>query len=507
MPKIANNPIPSQKSTPKHIVHREQEWELIEAEIRRRRVSPLLPKSVIVLFGTGGIGKTTFLDNTLIPRIKEKYPYLPWAKIDFDKEYVDNRYDGVLGRGHLILDILSEITKHREASVSKAFERANQNWETVKTNLESETLLSEERQRSLSAAEEDLIKVFHNYLGFLVEKENSRPPIIIMDTVEDADHDLLGWIQESLQTPSTDSGYVLWIMASRQPLDCQPFYLRPRYFWQHLRPFSEDEIRKQVPEHSDLASNIRKYSQGLPAATWEISSTLLRIEKRTRKKLKSDQLEKYSSELILSLSDLLSLERYLGGLKDDEALKEGLRILAPLRLFNVTIVAQLLPEILPNHYQRATIGGEALSVIQKMVGTKLVSWDRARRGYVIEEPIRQIIALILENNQPDIYASIHRWAEERYAEWAMTVEAKRRDYIVERLYHKAIILLKLEKTTNAVDHLTETLKQTVQNYYIHEEKRDEEAIDELKQQLMSDQDFAEFLRPEEIEQILEALQF
>lgn len=54
-----------------HIVHREEQWMMIDSEIRKRLTEPVLTKSVIAIFGTAGIGKSTFLRETLITRLQE----------------------------------------------------------------------------------------------------------------------------------------------------------------------------------------------------------------------------------------------------------------------------------------------------------------------------------------------------------------------------------------------------------------------------------------------------
>lgn len=489
------------------VVHREDEWKLVEAEIKRRQNGPVLPNSITAFFGTAGIGKTTFILGTLVPRIQDYFPGSPLALIDFDKDRseVDKRYDEPHGRGHILLDLLTQLENHSDRFVP-GLAKVRRSWGAAFTAVQQQPETADsDLSGSLAEMIENLTTLFSEYVASLVLERERRPVIFIVDTAEEVSRELMGWIKGSLQTPTTDTGYVLWVMAGRQPVDCQPFFLRPRYQWHLLKPFEDKQIQKQVPDRADLAPVFKHFSYGLPEATSKLADTIFRIEQEEQRTLGPVELEeKHTNELILSLSDLLGYERYLGRL--ELSLRIGLRFLSPLRLFNVTIVAQLLPEMSSEHFKRATIGAEALYVIQQMVRTKLVSWDRERRGYVIEEPIRKIVSLVLEHSQPDDYATIHQWAEKSYGEWAKNVEAKRLDYIIEALYHKTIILIRLEKAPDVVTQLAARLEQMVQEYYVREAGRDEEAIDELKQQLVSDQDFVELLRPEGVKQLVKALQ-
>ena len=111
-----------------HIVHREEQWMMIDSEIRKRLTEPVLTKSVIAIFGTAGIGKSTFLRETLITRLQEKYSSLPVSKIDFDKELADQRYDGKL-RGNILIDLIAGFEKSSNKSAN--IDSLKRKWETA----------------------------------------------------------------------------------------------------------------------------------------------------------------------------------------------------------------------------------------------------------------------------------------------------------------------------------------------------------------------------------------
>jgi len=473
---------------PRHVVHREAEWKIIDSEITKRISEPFQSKSVIALYGTAGIGKTTFLQETLSPRIKEKYSNLPFARIDFDKELVDRRYD-VEQRGNILVDLALELEK--SSGLSSEGDSIRRRWEKAISKTTG--------RKKFEQIESELISNFLEYVSFLSSKHGKRPIIFVLDSAEQADRDVVGWVQEKIQGPTTDSGFVIWIMASRQLLDCQPFFLRPRYFWLPLEPFTEQQTRAQIPEHPELVNSVQMFSFGLPAATTKLADAILEIEKENQKTLASPDLEErqVKERLILSLEDLLKLKHYFGQ-TENQYLSHALEILSPLRLFNVAVVTELLPKWLPESFKPATIGADALYEIQKMVQTRLVSWDRSRRGYVFEEPLRQIVALILKYRQPEQYIEIQKWAADRYRDWAKNVETKRLDYIVEALYHKLNVLL-IEKDARPVDKLISALEKMVEGI----QGKDE--LNELKEQLESDRDFINLLNLEEMKRLLLSL--
>jgi hypothetical protein len=475
-------------ASPRHIVHREDQWEIIDSEIRKRQSEPILPKSVIAMFGPAGIGKSTFFKETLYPRLTIEHSTLPIAKIDFDKEFVDEKYDMHL-RGNVLVDLILELEK--TSGKSAEIDSRRRKWEKTASKTRGKKMLEKR--------ENDLVEAFLEFVSSLSLKGPKRPVIFMLDTVEQADRDVIGWIQEKLQAPTTDSGYVLWIMASRQPIDCQPFFLRPRYYWLPIEPFKEQQIQSQIPEHPELANAVQKLSFGLPAATSKIAEALFDIEKEQQRILRLPDLEEkqIKDRLILSLEDLLKLKHYFGGL-ENPYLGQALEILSPLRLFNIAIVTELLPKWLPEHFKSETIGADALYEIQKMVLTRLVSWDRSRRGYVFEEPLRRIVALILKHRQPERYVDIHRWAAEHYFDWSRSVEAKRLDYIVEALYHRLNVLL-AEKDADLIQNLISLLKTMI------EEVRSKDELNELKEQLESDRDFNSLLGRLDMEKLLSPL--
>ncbi len=487
-----STPISPSQSYPahlRHVVHREEQWEIIDSEIRKRQSQSTLPRSVIALFGTAGIGKSTFLRETVYSRIIQNYPNLSLARIDFDKDFVKQRFDESL-RGNILIDLIEELEK--SSGKSADIGAIKRKWEKASATTKG--------KKKLEQAEAALETAFLDFVASLASKRAKRPVIFILDTVEQADRNVVGWIQERLQAPTTENGNVLWIMASRQPLDCQPFFLRPRYFWLPLEPFKEQQIQAQIPEHPELANAVKMFSFGLPAATTKLAEVILEIEKEKQRAIAPPDLEEkqVKERLILSLEDLLKLKHYFGQL-ENQYLSEALEILSPLRLFNVAVVTELLPKWLPKHFKPATIGADALYEIQKMVQTRLVSWDRSRRGYVFEEPLRQIVSLILENRHPEKYIEIQRWAAERYLDWAKSVEAKRLDYIVEALYHRLNILV-VEKDVDPVGKLASILETMIQGVEVQDE------LNELREQIESDRDFVNLLNATELKRLLMPLQ-
>jgi hypothetical protein len=292
-------------------------------------------------------------------------------------------------------------------------------------------------------------------------------------------------------------------LASRQPLDCQPYFLRPRYLWHALQPFSPDQTKEQVGGKGELAPFIYRYTFGHPEATSWIFKAVKSLEEQQHRELGAAELEaEYTPYIVDRLNEELSQERYLGTV--EEHLRAAIEELAPLRMFNVSVIAQLLPARL-EAFRRPAIGADALAIIQEMARTRLVSWDRERRGYVIENPLRQILARLLEKDRPAEYAFVQQWAADEYRSWAENVPSKRLDAIVETLYHQALILKELKQVEDPVSELKVMLKEMIQHYDKQDNKWDEVNIDELWQQLHTDEDLESLLGMDGVEQLLAVL--
>lgn len=475
--------------------HREAEWELIEAEIKRRLREPVpYSNSIISLYGTAGIGKSTFINRTFLPRLTKYSDSVTWAKVDFDKELVDARYDAPQNRGRLTLDLALGLIQNGRLEEPADLAQQEEQW---KKALEAYDPDDQEMQAALKQAEAVLVDAFLGLADKLIDgSENPRVVIFVLDTAEEASRSLMGWIQEKLQKPTTDTGRALWVIAGRQPVECQLYYLYERFHWHELAPLEDKELRKLLPKERDrLVTAYQPYAHGIPAFALRVDKTVGDIGVVSAPELAE---EKVVAKLVAAVEQLLNDKRYLGKLSDK--LRATLYVLSPLRFFTLGIIAELLYTELKDEYPLAPIGVEAMNVVQQLAQTKLVGWSRERRGYVIEEPLRQVVANVEQHRRLERFARVHRWAAERYTTWAKNVPDKRLDYTIEALYHQAIILRVLEELSaeDAAKVLREALASAAKSFDGFDAKNT------LRQQLQSDKDFAALLLGQ-LDEVLSAL--
>lgn len=478
------------KRSPKRLVHRLAQWELVQSEAQKRRQRVVFERSIINVFGAPGQGKTTLIHYTLRPRLRKLFtPPLPVALVDFDRDLIDAQYDLPTGRGRLVLTLIDELSRSIKRPRPRELRTLRRNW---KTALEAHQGNEGEPEKdALYKAEEALVGFFNlNFIPDLLAEEETRPVVIFLDTAEEIGRDFMRWIQASLQGPSTDTGRVIWIVASRQPIDCQLYYIQSRFTWHELKLFDEKQVRKQIASRDrQLVETVIHYSQGLPAATERVSYIIDALKRKRDTKPTSEDLRRHEKELIGELSRLID-----GYLKDLEPkIQESVRVLSPIRFLNLAIITKALPRFLPDQYGKEMIGTEPLDIQDHLISQRLVYWDRSRRGYVIEEPIRQIIARVLRYSPEHrgLYMEIHRWAQEQFERLAEQDRDKRLDYIIEGLYHRAVILVELENASNAVEELRAVLHEqtTAPGNGIHAP----EALDQLRRQIETDHDFQRLL--------------
>ncbi len=478
------------------IVHREEEWQLILREIQKRRDHPVVPKSAIVLQGAVGLGKSTFLRDTVLERLEQDYPGLPRTLIDFDND----TYTGRKGRGRLIIDLVRRLADSISEPMTEAFTEAAAMWEKA-AQLPNSGRSTPLRERALFEAEEELVGLFNlEFIPALTSRRERRPVVILLDTVERLGRKDLEWLQSSLQEPTVRLGFVIWVMASRFTVKRLPFFLQKAYYTHPLQPFSEEQIKRQEPKHEAVAGVLREYGLGVPAATKVLAEQVEKIEEAEKRLLQPDELRTaHEDELVASLESLLALDDYLGSV--DQTLRASVKILSPLRMFNAAAVAELLPGALEN-YLGNSVAVDSWDIIQQLQGAQIVAWDMAKSGYVIEEPLRQIIVRVFRGRHAQLFEQVHRQAYAIYKTWSENDAERRRDYLVERFFHAAFIAVQLEKSPDVVIELRGLLFEARQRFYTHGEQIDWIALNELKERILGDTDITTLLSQADLDEIL-----
>lgn len=488
------------------VVDRAPEWDLVANEIDARHAGSRKVNSVIDLYGPEGIGKTTFLRKVLLPSLQQNR--LPHVLLSLDSKAGKTRYSGPYARGHLIIDLAEGLARSADIKLPKSFSRTAEQWQYFAAE-DVEGWVDLRRQD----AEKSLTETFTQSIipeVLTIRGEKPDPIVIMVDGADTLDSETLEWLQQNVQTKTTDTGYVLFVMASHFRLECYPFYLRDYYYWLRLAPFDLDEVREQIEKagFGAIADDVYGLSFGLPGATKAITNRLAKLAKEDIDLEPQDLFDRHYDELVRVVARLK--KRYLSDI-DDEVIS-GMTVLSPFRLFNISIVNQLLPTLLRGykHYEpRKKTPIDPTTFIRLLQKTRRVAWDTVRNGYVIEEPVRQIVARVLEEEDPALYRAVHERALEKYNEWRETIPEKRKDYLVEAMYHQAALTLLSNSTpknrATAIRQLREMFLATVDQYAREDDPQKHNATltEELEKKIEDDGDLRFLLGDTGIQAVLE----
>ena len=161
-----------------------------------------------------------------------------------------------------------------------------------------------------------------------------------------------------------------------------------------------------------------------------------------------------------------------------------LQLLAVPRRFNLPIMQDLIETFLPEQKRESSL---AYFSLHKEISdaAAVLSWKMARSGFSVDEPIRNIFLLLLKNEQPERYFSIHSYLAQMNLRLARELSGSDRvRYVRECLYHTA-------SNTSSPD-LEELLAQALQVIF-----QDHQEPIELFQQFSE-----EFSQDEELKEAL-----
>ncbi len=484
-------------------IDRSDELEFIRQAVNRRRRRADLRLGVVVLHGSTGIGKSWFIANSLIPMLAEEFGELPRAVVDFDREQpkTGDRYGCRPGRGRLIIDLVDRLYESAGRKPAHEFNEVRQRWQSARDNWAGCQAKTEQAEEALADAELDLIGQFNRRVIPDLTEEFTQPVIVILDTVEEQDDKFIAWLQNSLQAPTTRYGSILWIMAGRFPIRAERYDLDQRYALRPLRLFTDEQIGRQLPGQRDLAESIRRLSHGLPGAAKRLAQEIGRRERELDGQLTEDDLltDPERSRMVRALDDFVRGRRVLGRLNDVEM--GALRLLSPLRLFNYTILDSFLLDYLPDLLgMRVEVDPEG--IIERLQQARLVTWDWRLRVYIAEKPLRAILEDILEQTHPTIYDTVLRRAADLFANWYETIAEKRTDYLIQALYHRAVVLFRLDDAPDAFNQLRVMLAGAVATFYNGEGAVTQDEVDGLRRALKADEELREMMSPAEFDELL-----
>ncbi|MCP4349887.1 MAG: toll/interleukin-1 receptor domain-containing protein [Desulfobacterales bacterium] len=431
---------------------------------------------VINWYGIPGIGKTTL--GVMIADLCGKMS-IPFLCSDFQNRYYDDKNDYTI--------VLEDIIHGYEV-------------------FEFQRVLNRYREEK-NRCQAYLKNVVDIFLNFFYELTVEGPVVLLFDSAEKADPDLIVWLEEQIIIPLSMTRKCLFIWMGRYQQVWNEDGIRRRvilkkldalsleatneqlgYIWKKHAPMPFEMTEKEVESE---CSRIHRLTLGHPLCNEEVFAAI-----REYKTVGNNPEDHHLINIMMGkVIDMFVMKT----IKPE--LSQACRILAAIRQFDVTI----LQEILSNFTIYFKETKSYLKVIGQLTETSLVEWDFRRKGYVLDEIIRHILSQYMRLNEQKLYLEIIEAAADIYKTYIKEVNENRSIYVIERLFHQATIndirkQMKLEIINNPYKELEDCLEE----YYNESNERLKFAYNatiQLYEELKQDMELEKILTKEEFEQL------
>lgn len=440
-------------------VNRAEQISQVRERLNTVRLGRPVFDSILSWHGIPGIGKTTV--GQMIADLCQEMS-VPFARVDFNPEE-NRRASRYPGDAVLILeDIFVGLGKHEPAAFREALDRYRQ---------AEEVHLRQER----------LKRVVEAFLGYLNELLGKGAMVVLFDTTDRADTEVVAWLEENVISPLCLTGRCVIIWTGRFPQRWKRFEVRRRVASEKLEPLPLKATEEQVGR--PVGARIYKLTSGHPMGNEEVADVIRDYQARGQ--------EAKEHDLVNVLVDRV-VDKYV--FKDIALdLNAACRILALVRQFDVVVLRRLLSKFVDAFKDMR----EALYLGQvgRLTETHLVEWDSVRKGYALDPTLRHILALHLRYDQPERYLQVNREAAVIYAEWIERVRENRSVYVLERLYHQAhIALAEGQSPAQVSGDLRQELTGYLSDYYVDSDRAFAlRSTDQLCQELNSDEELKEIM--------------
>jgi hypothetical protein len=295
-------------------------------------------------------------------------------------------------------------------------------------------------------------------------QDHKVPAVLFLDTLEKAEPGMLDWMEDEVIGPLIRTDRALVITASRIPHRWKQFEVRRRVYTAPLDRFDEPTTREQLPEeYSALTPKIMRLTYGHPFGNVYVLQYIQRIEEEVGRPFERADFDKYQTRLVQELAEQLIERVVMEGVSLD--IKHAYRVMAVARHFDVNVLRRLLTRFVQDPFADKS-AAYFLGVVGAMVKTTLVEWSSARRGYMLDDTIRWMLALHMRLTDRQKYEEINRELIGLYDEWIERVPENRSGFIIERLYHEACLeSVQGADATDVADRLCGLLHGYLDRYY------------------------------------------
>lgn len=412
--------------------------------------------TVLEWYGIPGIGKTEigqYAVSSLCTEMK-----IPYVCIDFDPEanpsaekYTENP---VL--------LLKEITDQQPTLIPESDAFLN-SLERYQPSAGSRLIEIEEKR---------IVQTFNAHAKRFL---NDHPLVILFDSIEKTSPQTSDWAGKNIVSQLCQTGRCIIIWSGRTPNRWKVYEIRRRVHAVRLEALSPEATEEQTG-----FPLIYRFSFGHPLLNEKLSQFITRFDSVAPPQLKTRLVDEV--DRVLENSILQNVP---------ENLKDACRVLAIVRQFDAGSMKRILSRFLEEFKSLKS----PLKVVQELMQYSLVEWHQVYKGYALDETLRRILALHLHITSPERYLEINRVADEIYKEWIDRVQENRSIYVLQRLYHQAVIAqFESVAESRVMEILSDLLSMYLDMYYRDvDTESDNSASNQLYEELDKDTELREIV--------------
>jgi len=297
--------------------------------------------------------------------------------------------------------------------------------------------LNEERAPTAKKLEKSVTE----FVRFVQTLTDKFVPVLIFDTTDHADEQVLEWLEEKIVFPLIQSDQAIFILAGRRRLFWKYFDVRRRVEAHELLPLDEQgsaeqfKLRNQDPQVGKL---LFRFSKGHPEINWRILYGVQYDQGISTVDQTAIELHhKYILERVREVVD----SEFLVGLS-----KEAYELLwdtCVLRRFHTAQLRYFAG--LHSAKDKKRPEGDYLDLIQQMIDIALVHWDSDEGGYVLDATVRAVMLENLKERDRKRFIELQKDALGLYKNWAVVYPENSQYYLLEIVFHESILLTMKER--------------------------------------------------------------
>ncbi len=419
-------PLPYELPDPDAFANRSEEIDLIQQKIQMAQAGPIL-LPLVEIHGVIGLGKSWLLaeiahqfrlGNKLLAHLER--PSIT-ALVDLAKTPSLGNYFS------LLTDIVDQIM----AQLSR-----------VAVNVS----ISDSLSGRIPLVPEKKNEVARDFVQFISRLSNRFVLVLLFDTTERAEEELLEWLEDKIVHPIVRSDQVILTFAGRRPLRWRNFEVRRRIDRHELFPFRQNEtieqlLKLRVPADRApaLASVFQGYAFGHPLANKAIFKVAISLAPAP--KVLDEKIITVHEDAVRDGVQHQVIKRFLDEIRSDwrDRLVPLIDAISVLRKFNPTPLKYFAARFIGPDYEKKPVGFY-LDAIRDMQATTLVEWSSSHGGYIIKPVVRKIMAKNSAMRDRDEFRRRNLEAQELYNRWLRQYPRNAVSLLIERCFHQTWVL-------------------------------------------------------------------